>query len=212
MAINLPGTGLNLGQAIQRVQTTGVAQFDPLAQATDFTAPALLRQAAAPAQQVLIDLSPQPAQARVVREGFAVPAVALDTNRANFFIDNLRPIDVRQEPRVVSQSVPAGTKVLPGTAIDLVLARTFDIPISIFKDPHRDLKTLNLNALTEGLLQDNVSRQTLLTHAVAADVPAADRARLVTQFQAQGVTIDEANTDTGFAAAFNTARSALAFR
>lgn len=127
MATKLFGAGPNLGQTIQRAQATGIAQLNELAQATDFTAPALLRQAAAPAQQVLIDLSPQPAQARVVREGFAVPAVALDTNRANFFIDNLRPIDVRQEPRVVSQSVPAGTKVLPGTAIDLVLARTFEI-------------------------------------------------------------------------------------
>jgi hypothetical protein len=164
------------------------------------------------AQTVVIDLSPQPAQAKVVREGFQVPAVALDAAKAGFFIDNLAQIDVRQEPRVVSQSVPPGTKVLPGTAVDLVLARTSDIPINIFQDPHRALQGQTLNALTDGILQDNTVRQTLLSFATAADVPAAAKTALTAQFNANGITIDEANADTGFAAAFNTARSALAFR
>ena len=139
-------------------------------------------------------------------------AVALDPAKANFFIDNLQQIDQRQEPRVVSQTVPAGAKVLPGTAVDLVLARTSDIPISIFQHPHRDLKNLTLNALTDGLLQDTTARQTLLSFSNPADVPSAAKAQLVTQFAAQGVNIDEASADSGFAAAFNTARGALAFR
>jgi len=170
------------------------------------------RQSAQAAQTVLIDLSPQPAQAKVVREGFQVPAVALDIAKAGFFIDNLAQIDVRQEPRVVSQSVPAGTKLLPGQAVDLVLALTRDIPIRIFQTPHRALLDQNLSMLTDGLLQDNAVRQTLLTYATPAEVPAADRAALTAQFNQQGIAIDEASADTGFAAAFNTARSALAFR
>jgi hypothetical protein len=164
------------------------------------------------AQTVVIDLSPQPAQAKVVREGFQVPAVALDVAKAGFFIDNLAQIDVRQEPRVVSQSVPAGTKVLPGTAVELVLALTSHIPISIFQTPHRSLKDQALNTLTDGILQDSTVRQTLLSFASHADVPPAAKTALVAQFNANGITIDEANADTGFAAAFNTARSALAFR
>lgn len=168
-----------------------------------------IAQAAAP---VLINLSPQPAQAKVVREGFQVPAVALDVAKAGFFIDNLAQIDVRQEPRVVSQSVPTGTKVLPGQAVDLVLALTSDIPINIFQAPHRSLAGQSLNVLTDGLLQDNAVRQTLLSYATPADVPAADKVALTAQFNKQGITIDEASADTGFAAAFNTARSALAFR
>jgi hypothetical protein len=170
------------------------------------------KQIAQAAQTVLINLSPQPAQAKVVREGFQVPAVALDVAKAGFFIDNLAQIDVRQEPRVVSQSVPAGTKVLPGQAVDLVLALTRDIPINIFQTPHRALAGQALSVLTDGLLQDNTVRQTLLSYAAPADVPAADKVALTAKFNQQGINIDEASADTGFAAAFNTARSALAFR
>lgn len=185
------------------VPIAGINQQAPIAQ---------LRQSTQAAQTVLIDLSPQPAQAKVVREGFQVPAVALDATKASFFIDNLAQIDVRQEPRIVSQSVPVGTKVLPGTAVDLVLALTSNIPINIFQTPHRDLKNQTLNVLTDGLLQDATTRQTLLSYVNPGDVPAADKTRLVAQFAQQGVNIDEASADTGFAAAFNTARSALAFR
>lgn len=201
--------GATVGTSITPLLSAAAATA---ASTTALGATALLRQSPLAAQQVLIDLSPQPAQAKVVREGFAVPTVSLDVAKANFFIDNLQQIDLRQEPRVVSQTVPAGTKVLPGTAVDLVLARTVDIPISIFQTPHRDLKNLTLNALTEGLLQDSATRQTLLSFSNPGDVTAAAKTQLVAQFAAQGVTIDEASADTGFAAAFNTARSALAFR
>jgi hypothetical protein len=172
----------------------------------------LIRQTSQAATPVLIDLSPQPAQAKVVREGFQVPTVALNPAKASFFIDNLTLIDVKQEPRVVSQSVPAGTKVLPGQAVDLVLALTRDIPIDIFELPHRDLKNQRLNLLTDGILQDNAVRQTLLKYALPADVPTSEKTALVAQFAQQGITIDEGNADTGFAAAFSTVRSALAFR
>ncbi len=180
--------------------------------ATTTASSALLRQTLATPQTVLIDLTPQPAQAKVVREGFAVPAVALNPAKAGFFIDNLAHIDLRLEPRIVSQSIPAGTKVLPGQAVDLVLALTRDIPIDIFELPHRDLKNQRLDVLTEGLLQNTAARQTLLKYTTPAEVPANEKTALAAQFAQQGVTIDEGNADTGFAAAFNTARSALAFR
>lgn len=176
------------------------------------TTTGLVRQATQLATPVVIDLSPQPVQAKVVREGFAVPAVALNPAKANFFIDNLAQIDLRQEPRVVSQSVPVGTKLLPGQAVDLVLAFTRDIPIAIFEQPHRDLKDRALNVLTDGLLQDTTVRQTMLKYTTPAEVPTADKTALVAQFAQQGINVDEASADTGFAAAFNTVRSALAFR
>lgn len=173
---------------------------------------AVVRQATQTPPPVLINLSPLPAQAKVVREGFQVPAVALNPAKANFFIDNLAQIDLRQEPRVVSQSVPAGTKVLPGQAVDLVLALTRDIPIDIFDRPHRDLKDKALNVLTDGILQNTTVRQTLLKYQTPAEVPSNEKTALVTQFAQQGISIDEGNADTGFDAAFNTVRGALAFR
>src|SRR5262245_3089071 len=96
-----------------------------------------------------VDLSPEPAKAKVVREGYQVPAVALDTKKSDFFLENLKQIPPQQEPRVVSQTIPPGTKVLPGTAVDLVLAPTSTIPFDIFELPHKSLVGKNVNVLTE---------------------------------------------------------------
>jgi hypothetical protein len=43
-------------------------------------------------------------------------------------------------------------------------------------------------------------------------VAAADKSLLIEQFTAVGVAVDESNADTGFDAAFNSMRGALAFR
>ena len=48
--------------------------------------------------------------------------------------------------------------------------------------------------------------------AVVSAIVTSEGAGQTAQFNQQGITIDEASADTGFAAAFNTARSALAFR
>jgi hypothetical protein len=159
-----------------------------------------------------VDLSPEPAKAKVVREGYQVPAVALDTKKSTFFLDNLKQIAPQQEPRVVSQTIPPGTKVLPGTAVDLVLAPTSTIPFDIFENPHKSLVGRNVNALTDGILQDTTVRQTLLKYDNPADVTPQDKALLTSKFAEADVQVDEASADTGFTAAFNSARGALAFR
>ena len=164
------------------------------------------------AEQFLVDLSPEPVKAKVVREGYQVPAVALDSAKAAFFIDTLTPIGIQAEPRVVVQSVAAGTKVLPGTSIDLVLARSGDIPINILDKPHRDFANKTVADLNNTLLADNAARQIVLKYDTPDLVPAAEKASLTAELAKNGVSVNEANADTGFAAAFNTARYALAFR
>ncbi len=165
------------------------------------------------AEQVYINLSPAPAQAKVVREGYQVPAVALDVSKSSFFIDNLQQISRKDEPRVVTQSVPAGTKVMPGTAVDLVLAPTSTVPFDIFHNPHKDLVGKNLNVATDGILENASVRQALLKYDNPGDVPAADKTMLISQFaESANVHVDEGSADTGFDAAFNSLRSALAFR
>lgn len=162
-------------------------------------------------REMVVDLSPEPAKAKVVREGYQVPAVALNEQKASFFLDNLKQVSPKQEPRVVSQTVPPGTKVLPGTAVDLVLAPTSSIPFDIFDNPHKSLAGKTLNVL-DPVLDDAVVRQTLLKYSAPGDVAPGDKALLSTAFASAGVTVDDTNADTGFGAAFNSARGALAFR
>jgi hypothetical protein len=164
------------------------------------------------AQDLVVDLSPEPAKAKVVREGYQVPAVALDDKKASFFLDNLQQITPKLEPRVVSQTVPPGTKVLPGTAVDLVLAVPSDIPFNIFDNLHSSLKEKNINFVTEGILNDPNIRQTLLKYDTPDSVAPADKAALTAAFNANSIPVNDASADTSFGAAFNSVRGALAFR
>jgi hypothetical protein len=164
------------------------------------------------AQQITVDLNPAPTPARIVREGYQVPSVALNLTKSAFFLDDLRQIPVRDEPRVVSQSVPAGSKVMPGTTVDLVMAPTAEIPFDIFELPHRNLIGVHLNTIMDGILQNAAVRQTLLKYDNPADVPPAEKAVLLSNFAVAKVQVDDAHADTSFAAAFNSMRGALAFR
>lgn len=163
-------------------------------------------------RDLVVDLTPEPAKAKVVREGYQVPLVALNPQVSNFFLDNLTPIPPRQEPRVVAQTIPAGTKVLPGTAVDLVLAPTTTIPFDIFDKVHANLKGQTLNVL-DPLLDNATVRQTLLKYNSPADVTPEDKVALVSAFnQSEVLSVNDTNSTTSFDTAFASARNALAFR
>jgi hypothetical protein len=164
------------------------------------------------ATERIVDVSDKLAVAKVVREGFQVPQVALNAQAAAFFLDNLEIVTPRLTPRVVSQSIKPGTKVTAGTVVDLILAPSTDIPFSIFDNVHADLRQRNVATLVDGILQDAPTRQTLLKYEKAADVPAAERTALTQRFQSADIGIDDNTPDRSFEAAFNSARGALAFK
>jgi beta-lactam-binding protein with PASTA domain len=118
----------------------------------------------------------------------------------------------RQTPRVVGQSIKPGTKVTVGTVVDLVLAPASVIPFSIFDNIHADLAQRNVGDLLDGMLADPATRQSVLKYDKAENVPAAERTALTERFQAADVRINDATPATSFAAAFNAARGALAFK
>jgi len=165
-----------------------------------------------PGQLVVVDLSDRPAQAKVVREGFQVPEVTVDPRKASFFVDNLVETLPRESPRVVVQSLPAGTRVSPGTAVDLVLAEPRAIPFNIFAATHADLRERNVQSVIDGVLDDADTRRLMLQYATADEVPAADKTRLTQSFANLDIGIDDADAERSFARAFTTVRTALAFR
>jgi hypothetical protein len=161
---------------------------------------------------VLIDLTEKTAKAKVVREGYQVPPAALDKNKAQFEFDNYEITPSKALPRVVAQSVPAGTRVTGGTVVDLVLVPRSGVRFDIFEGVHSDFKGKNVEFMTEGMLEDSKARQIFLSYENAGDVPAADKSFLQSQFIERGITFDENKADKNFQAAYNTARGALAFK
>lgn len=162
--------------------------------------------------ELVVEIADLPTVAKVVREGFQVPSVKLNPQAAEFFLGNLDVLQPRLTPRVVSQSVNPGTKATLGTVVDLVLAPATLIPFNIFDNVHADLQQRNVSDLLDGMLADAATRQTVLKYDKADDVPVADRTALTASFNAADVRINDNNVSTSFAAAFNAARGALAFK
>jgi beta-lactam-binding protein with PASTA domain len=159
-----------------------------------------------------VDLSAKTAKAQVVREGYQVASPVFNTQKAQFFVDNLVVVNPKQTPRVISQSIAFGTKVARGTVVDLVLARPADIPFDIFDGVHKDLKNRPIAAITDTLLEDPKVRETVLKYEKVADIPAAEKEALRVEFGKAQINIDEAQADATFDSAFQAVRGASAFR
>jgi hypothetical protein len=176
------------------------------------TAPSTRAAAQPTSQPVFVDVSERSVSADVVRDGYRVPTAKVDRARADFLISDLVEIGKRDEPRVISQSVPAGTAVSAGTVVNLVLTSRSNVPLDIFDGVHRELSQRNIDELLEGTLADATIRQNFLRYEQAAEVPAEVRAQLTTALMQNEITIDDSQPDRSFESAFNTARAALAFR
>lgn len=163
-------------------------------------------------QQVqFIDLSDKPAQAKVVREGYQVPTPVFDPAKTDFLINNLVTATPTQLPRVISQSVPAGTKVAAGTVVDLILAPRESVPFSIFANVHADLAAQPIT-FVDTLLSDPNVRQILLSSDTSDQVSTADKTTLITAFTAAKITVNDTDPTRTFDEAFGAVRGALAFR
>jgi hypothetical protein len=166
--------------------------------------------ARASASEKIVDLSEEPAKAKVLRQGFDVPQAKIDAKKIDQFIGELPDIPTRELPKVVTQSVAPRTKVPVGTVVDIILAPRNKIPFDVFEGIHLDLVNKNLDAI-DPLFANAVAKKTLLTYTSADDVPAAEKTQLQTAFQAVGITVDESNPNRTFAKAFESARGGVAF-
>ena len=162
-------------------------------------------------QVQFVDLSEKPAKAKVVREGYQVPAPALDPQKADFLVNNLITTLPTQMPRVISQSIAPGTKVAAGTVVDLILAPREIIPFNVFTNVHADLAVQPIT-FVDPVVADPKIRQILLASDSADQVSTADKATLTTAFTAAKINVNEADPNRTFASAFNAVRGALAFR
>jgi hypothetical protein len=159
----------------------------------------------------LIDVSDKPVKAKVVREGYQVPIARIDESKASFFLDNLVAVVPKEQPRVVSQSIPPGTRVTRGTVVDLILAPRITIPFDIFDNVHIGLVGKNIPVL-DAVLDDPQVRQALLAAENPDDIPEDQKADIRTKFARAGVEIIDDDPERSFARAFDAGRSALAYR
>lgn len=163
------------------------------------------------ARAEFIDLSEKTKKPKVVREGFEVPTVVLEQKTAEFTINNLVAVPPKAMPRVVSQSIAAGTRVTPGTVVDFVVVPKTDIPFNIFSGVHEMLAARTLDQVDD-IVENTTIREVLLKRESAAAVTPDEKKTLITALQAKGIVVDDTQPGRTFEKAFNSVRSAAAFR
>jgi hypothetical protein len=180
---------------------------------SDFLSGAGFMAAASKEMQLkVIDISDKPLKSNVVRQGRQVPAVALDPRAVDAILGPEVIITPGQAPRVVSQSIPPGTKVARGAGVDISLAPRSTIPIDVIVGFHPDFRGKNVGGVVEVILANRQVSDAVLDFDNAADVPAATRAVIEQTLTTNQVGINNDDPTRSFEAAFLTLKGVAAFK
>jgi hypothetical protein len=158
-----------------------------------------------------VDLSEKTTSSKQVREGFVVPAAAINKQKAEFALEQL-PVAPRPSiPRIVTQSIAPGTHVSPGTVVDLVLAPKQSLPFGIFEGVHVDLQERTLDFLDDVIERADL-RKAVLSKDSADQLSDAEKQLITTEMARKDVTVNPDDAGRSFDAMFEALRTAAAFR
>jgi hypothetical protein len=161
----------------------------------------------------VIDISERPAVANVIRDGKQVPAVTTSAlNLQNWLnIGVIRPIEDRR--RIVSQTVPPGTRVARGTTVDILLADPGIIPINVLDRSHQSLidRNFTVQNVVDNFLVNPAIRNAVLDAGTADQIPPATQTLIRNAFNAQDMPINDGDPVRDFGAAFRTLKAVAAF-
>jgi hypothetical protein len=180
--INLPkGTllsGAALEEALAAAGRASATSTNPLFRASGGAAP-----------PPIIEVGEKAAPSIIVREGVEVRAPTLDKGRVEEIKDKLRRPPVTEQPRVIDQSVPAGTHVPRGTIIDIVLAPPADVELGILGLVHLELAARPITFLADAVKAPAVAA--IIARAAApADLTQQDRDALTAAAGTLNITVD----------------------
>jgi hypothetical protein len=158
-----------------------------------------------------VDLSAKTTTSKQVREGFVVPATAVNKDLAEFTLEQL-PVAPRPTiPRVVTQSIAPGVRVSPGTVVDLVLAPKQALPFGIFEGVHADLQQQTIDFLDDVIEKADV-RKAVLSKDSPDQLSDAERQLITTEMANKDIAVNPADASRSFDAMFEALRTAAAFR
>ncbi len=157
---------------------------------------------------IFVNLGEAEKQANIARDGVAVPVVPIDFS----VIDQVVPIIPLLQPRVVAQSVPAGTRIPQGTTIEVVLASPLDLPTRIVPDAHVALREIPLETVFRDFVRDRDDVRAVLARNISPEtLSQADQSVIQAAFTEQHIDIDETATGAGVRNAFLALQAAQTF-
>jgi hypothetical protein len=180
--------------------------------------PLMFREAALPreisaraVENIPVDVSEAPKKISINRGGTDVTPPPVNTTKVDDFVGGLVPIDRFLIPRVISQTVPAGTRVARGTVIDVVLVPVRDINVGLIDGTHDGLKTKAIADVLPIVQDDKV--KAVLDKGTDPTALSAEDKKVLTDAASQklGATVDESTPSKGFNALFNSFQSVRSF-
>ena len=140
--------------------------------ASSLTSKAALSRRSTEPDTVFVELGQVAKSAQIVREGVGVPVLGLDPD----ILRNVLAGTPRVQAKVVTQSIPAGVSVSPGSTVDVVLAEPERLPASIIQDAHVVLGERTIGDIHEQFIRNNESlRRVVARNATPEALTDADR-------------------------------------
>lgn len=161
-----------------------------------------------------VEISETPKRATIVADGKAIPVPKMSEARRFEFLEPLVAPDLRQEMKVIDQSIVAGTVVAKGTVVELTLVPFGSIPVQVFELPHADLAQYQVADIALADAFDNPQvRDILVKRDRPEDVTDEERAIVTAAFaRTFDIQITDDDPERSYARAHSTARNALAFK
>jgi hypothetical protein len=160
-----------------------------------------------PAQgPVFVALGDKAAQAAITRDNFQIPVIPIDPGQ----LGNVHLVPPVFSQRVVSQSIPPGTRVPQGTSVDLVLAPPTILPMNIVSNVHPGLAPFTLATVYTQFIRDSAELQGVLSRNTTAPSPSsADGQAIVSALTGLNPPVQATADDV--AAAFAGLQAAMTF-
>ncbi len=158
-------------------------------------------------QTIAIDVGASTTRAEISRGGFTVAEIPVDVEGIATFLD-ARPVVTT---KVVSQSIAPGTAVAIGTAIDMVITSTSDLPVRVVPGIHRAFGNLTMAQLYEQFAGEARVRDILRTRSTPAELTSDDIASLTTVLQSKNVQVGTGTGET-VGSAFTALQAAFTFQ
>lgn len=158
-------------------------------------------------QKVAIDVGASTTKAEISRGGFSIAEIPISAELIGSFLD-ARPIVAT---KVVTQGIAPGTAVAVGTAIDLIITATGNLPVRVVPGIHQAFTNLTMAQVNDTFATDPRVKDILRARSKAADLSNDDIAVLSTVLQANNVPVsNDPNQTVG--AAFTAIQAAFTFQ
>jgi hypothetical protein len=158
-------------------------------------------------QKIAVDVGASTTKAEISRGGFSIAEIPISPEVIGSFLD-ARPIVAT---KVVTQSIAPGTAVAVGTAIDLIITSTADLPVRVVPGIHQAFTNLTMAQVNDQFAADPRVKDILRVRSKPADLTTDDVAVLTSVLQSNNVPVsNEANQTVG--AAFTAIQAAFTFQ